>query len=194
MIEGPGDRAARFRMLYDAAYPRVMAYALRRARSREDALDVVADTMLIAWRRFEDIPAGDRSLPWVLGVAHRVLANHYRTEGRRERLLARAAQEPLTTAPEFDLVHQALQELSDDHREILTLSAWDDLDNREIAAVLGLPPAAVAVRLHRARRRLARELGRLGLPAARGVISDAASRTLEGMYGTPPGSTERNEP
>jgi len=73
------------------------------------------------------------------------------------------------------------------------LTAWDDLDNHEIAAVLGLTPAAVAVRLHRARRRLARELARVGLraPEGREVISDPPSRTLPGVYGTPPGPGER---
>ncbi len=193
MTEGPGDRVARFRVLYDAAYPRVAAYALRRARTREDALDVVSETMLTAWRRLDEIPEGPQRLPWVFGVARRVLANHYRAAGRQERLVTRAAQDPPGAAPQLDLVHEALHALQPDQREILTLAAWDDLDNREIAGVLGLTPAAVAVRLHRARRRLARELARLGLgaPGERAVISEPPSRTLPEVHGTPPGPGER---
>lgn len=178
MTEETGDRLARFRVLYDAAYPRVAAYALRRARSPEDALDVVAETMLIAWRRFDEIPEGPQRLPWVFGAARRVLANHYRAEGRKEGLMQRAAAERKEPAPDLDLVHEALDRLRPDQREILTLSAWDDLDNDEIAAALGLTPAAVAVRLHRARRRLGRELGRLGLAAPEGSLqSEAGKRT-----------------
>ena len=165
------------------------AYALRRARSPEDALDVVAETMLIAWRRLDEIPEGPTRLPWMFGVARRVLANHYRAERRKEGLMQRAAAEEKGPAPGFDLIHEALDRLRPDQREILTLSAWDDLDNDEIAAALGLTPAAVAVRLHRARRRLARELGRLGLTAAgESVQSGAGERTPGGVQEKPPGS------
>jgi len=193
MAEGHEERVERFRVLYDAAYPRVAAYALRRARTREDALDVVAETMLIAWRRLDEIPDGPRRLPWVFAVARRVLANHYRAAGRQERLVERAAAHPAAPAPEFDLVHEALARLRPDDREILTLSAWDDLDNGEIAAVLGYTPAAVAVRLHRARRRLGRELSRLGLraPEAEPVQSAGRLRTPEGVQGIPPGPEAR---
>lgn len=189
MTEGPGDRLARFRVLYDAAYPRVAAYALRRARSPEDALDVVAETMLIAWRRFDAIPEDPLRLPWMFGVARRVLANHYRAERRKDGLMQRATAEGKGPEPGFDLVHEALDRLRPDQREILTLSAWDDLDNDEIAATLGLTPAAVAVRLHRARRRLARKLGRLGLAAPeRSLQSEGGKRTPGRVQEKAPGS------
>jgi len=193
MSEGHESRIERFRTLYDTAYPRVMAYALRRARTREDALDVVAETMLTVWRRLDEIPIDRRRLPWVYGVARRVLANHYRTVARRDRLAARVAYQPGSAAPEFETVHEALDALRPDHREILTLAAWDDLDNDEISVVLGITPAAVAVRLHRARARLARELGRLGVAGAveKSPQSGARSRTLEGMQGIPPGPMEK---
>ena len=80
MTEGPGDRLARFRVLYDAAYPRVTAYALRRARPARTPSTSCRETMLIAWRRLDEIPEGPPRLPWVFGVARRVLANHYRAE------------------------------------------------------------------------------------------------------------------
>ena len=193
MSEGHESRVERFRVLYDDAYPRVMAYALRRARTREDAFDVVAETMLVVWRRLDQIPTDRRRLPWVFGVARRVLANQYRAVSRRDRLVARVAHEPDSAAPEFDAVHEALDALRPDHREILTLAAWDDLDNDEIAIVLGITPAAVAVRLHRARARLARELGRLGVTEAVEKLpqSGGRSRTLEGMNGIPPGPGEK---
>jgi RNA polymerase sigma-70 factor (ECF subfamily) len=193
MTEGRGDRVARFRALYDAAYPRLMAYARRRARSPEDAHDVVAETMLTVWRRMADVPEGSAAVPWVFGVARRVLANHYRAEDRRARLLERAVAPPPGADPDFAPVHEALAALRPEQREILTLAAWDDLDNAEIAAVLSLTPAAVAVRMHRARRRLARELGRLGIPgASTQVKSTAPSRTLEGVPGTATGPQEED--
>jgi RNA polymerase sigma-70 factor (ECF subfamily) len=196
MTEGHWERVERFCALYDAAYPRVMAYCLRRARTREDADDVVAEVMLAAWRRLDEIPAGPARLPWVLGVARRALANHYRSVDRRRRLAERAAAQPATFPAEHDLVHEALARLRPDQQEMLTLSAWDDLDNDEIAAVLGITPALAAVRLHRARRRLARELGRRGMTGLEGDSPQSAgpTRTPERVQGTPPAPEEKERP
>ena len=192
MTEGHGERVERFRVLYDAAYPRLMAYALRRARSRTDAEDVVGDTMLIAWRRLDDIPTDERRMAWMYGVARRVLANHYRATDRRDRLTDRLEHQAPAEPGDFDTVHEALDRLRAEDREILTLAAWDDLTNDEIAVVLAITPGAVAVRLHRARSRLARELARLGVggPAEKSVKSEKRSRTPEGVYGIQPGPGE----
>jgi RNA polymerase sigma-70 factor (ECF subfamily) len=153
---------------------------------------VVAETMLIAWRRLDDIPVDQRRIPWMYGVARRVLANHYRSTDRRRRLASRIEPEPVAGHGEFDVVHEALDGLRLDEREILTLAAWDDLDNDEIAVVLSITPGAVAVRLHRARARLARELARLGVAEAaqKSLKSNRRSRTPEGMYGIQPGPGE----
>jgi len=51
---------------------------------------------------------------------------------------------------------RALSALSPADREVLMLRAWDGLSTREAAEVLGCSTAALAIRLHRARRRLAR--------------------------------------
>ncbi len=190
MTESHGQRVERFEAFYDAAYPRVMAYALRRARTREDALDAVGDTMLVAWRRLDEIPDDGRMVPWFYGVTRRVLANQFRSADRRRRLTEKVEREPDAGTPQFDAVHEALDRLRDDDRDLLTLVAWEDLDNDEIAVVVGITPAAVAVRLHRARARLARQLSRVGITSAKSVKSDERSRTPEGVYGIQPGPGE----
>ncbi len=55
-------------------------------------------------------------------------------------------------------MRQALQTLSDGDRELLLLVAWEQLDARDLAAVLGCSVPTTAVRLHRARRRLRQAL------------------------------------
>ncbi len=181
-------RVERFRQLYDATYPRIMAYTLRRAASREDALDAVSETFMIVWRRLEDVPPDPRRVPWVYGVARRVLANQFRSRARRARLKERLESEGRVGGgePDFDLVHQALSQLRPVDRELLTLSAWDDLDNEEIAEVMALSPQNVAVRLHRARSRLARSLARLGMRGfpQQPVKSEDVDRTPNGVNGT----------
>ena len=83
-------------------------------------------------------------------------------------------------------------------RELLTLSAWDDLDNDEIAEVLEISVKNVAVRMHRASKRLARELGRLGVRRRGEKLNDVKSedgyRTPNGVNGTHPGPGEVEPP
>jgi RNA polymerase sigma-70 factor, ECF subfamily len=146
----------RFDELFSTHYRVVAAYARRRT-SAEAADDVVAETFLVAWRRLDDVPA--EAAPWLLAVARRVLANHRRGERRRLALVDRLAQPSDDAAPADDSpVLRALSRLSEADRELLVLLAWDELSLADAAEVLGCSYAAVKVRLHRARRRLRREL------------------------------------
>ena len=158
-------RLARFRAVYHANYHRVLGYLLRRTGSREDAEDVVAETFLTAWRRLEQMPPGSAARPWLYGIARYALANHQRGERRRERLtgrLHRAFALPSVHLAEPDnevaRVAAAFARLRSEDREVLALVAWEELDPGEIATVLGCSRNAARIRLHRARRRLAREL------------------------------------
>ncbi|HEY3714918.1 MAG TPA: RNA polymerase sigma factor [Jatrophihabitantaceae bacterium] len=82
----PSDAEQRFRELFESHVRDLLGYALRRVGSPEDASDVVADTMLVAWRRLGDVPTDGTARLWLYGVARRVLANHHRSGLRRERL------------------------------------------------------------------------------------------------------------
>jgi RNA polymerase sigma factor (sigma-70 family) len=156
---------ARFRTVYDTNYHRVLGYALRRAASREDAEDAVAETFLTAWRRLEEMPHGSDARPWLYGVARNALANQRRSERRRGRLRGRLRAEPSSPAwdradanEELASVAAAFARLGEEDRELLALAAWEELDAGEIATVLGCSRNAATIRLHRARRRLARQL------------------------------------
>ena len=62
----------------------VLGYALRRTGSREDALDVVAETFAVAWRRRSVMPEdADEIRPWLFGIARRCLANNARPRSTR---------------------------------------------------------------------------------------------------------------
>src|SRR4051794_39382842 len=76
----------------------LLGYLLRRTDNPEDASDALAEVMLVAWRRLDDVPAGDEARLWLFGVARRVLANSRRSTERRRRLGERLRQE-LAAAP-----------------------------------------------------------------------------------------------
>ncbi len=157
----------RFEAIYRAQYAAVAAYARRRTPDPVDAQDVVAETFAIAWRRLSEMPEGDAVLPWLYGVARRVLANQRRGHRRRSELSARlqgpqpeqaGVEAELIASEERRTVLTALARLRDKDQEILRLAVWEERVHREIAGIVGCAESSVAVRLHRARTRLGREI------------------------------------
>lgn len=146
----------RFELLYGRYAPAVKAYVLRRAGTTM-ADDVVSEVFTVCWRRFDEVPANP--LPWLLGVARRVLSTHRRGERRRLALRDRLVEthdrsgDAATTIDDGSLA-RALARLSDPDRELLLLIAWDGLSPAEAATVLGIKAPTARVRLLRARRRL----------------------------------------
>jgi RNA polymerase sigma factor (sigma-70 family) len=157
---GTAARSRLFEALYAEHYGRVLGYVLRRTESADDAADVIAETFLVAWRRLEDAPRGDRARLWLYGVARRALANHHRGERRRKQLATRLRDELAGRYPidqpsgELGGLAAAFLSLPDGDREILALHGWEALDAGEIAVVLGCSRNAARIRLHRARRKL----------------------------------------
>lgn len=156
--------AAERRARFEALAPEVVEPLRRFLARRTDpatADDVLADTLLVCWRRLDDVPA-DAALPWAYGVARLCLANAQRGARRQERLAARVAvvDPPARSLPGPDAeqgdprLDEALARLSDTEAELVRLWAWEQLTPTEIAAVLDLTPNAVSIRLHRARARL----------------------------------------
>jgi RNA polymerase sigma-70 factor (ECF subfamily) len=158
-----GERG--FESCFRDNYASVLAFAIRRLPDRATAEDAASETFAVAWRRRDLIP--DEPLPWLYGIALRVVANQRRSGARRGRLRDRLTHEAGARGPvegAFDALHhrdsfsRAFRLLAEDDREVLRLIAWDGLDSAEAARVLGCSSAAFRVRLHRARRRLAKHL------------------------------------
>jgi RNA polymerase sigma-70 factor (ECF subfamily) len=150
-------RHARFERLYEQHADAVTRYCFRRVRSAALADDACSETFLVAWRRFDDIP--DEPLPWLFAVARRVVGNLVRGDARRDALnrrLSVTASDITVPADQHDdpALEAALAELREPDREALMLVYWDGLTTAEAATAMKTTPAAVRVRLFRARRRL----------------------------------------
>jgi len=151
----------RFEALFERYHADVAAYVRRRAPN-SIAEDVVGETFLVAWRSLERVH-GD-PLPWLYGVARRVLANDLRRERRRGVLTARLAwergqPEPAVSADVSEPMRAALLALGEHEREALLLIAWEGLKPAQAAVAAGCSSATFRTRLHRARRHLQRTLG-----------------------------------
>ncbi|MFB9377443.1 RNA polymerase sigma factor [Kineococcus gynurae] len=172
------DRRERFATLADAAVEPVRRYLARRT-DPTTAEDVLSETLLVCWRRVEEVPA-EAPVAWAIGVARLCLANAHRAERRRDRLTRRVGLvDPPTqrvpgpgesddgaedAARDAERVVAALAGLGEKDAEVLRLWAWDELTQSGIAAVLGISISAAGVRLHRAKKRLRARLSEDGRP------------------------------
>jgi RNA polymerase sigma-70 factor (ECF subfamily) len=153
-----------FEVVFDRHFASIHRY-LRGRVGAELAQELAAETFLQAFqsrRRFS--AATDSALPWLYGIAANLLRMNQRAEERRLRAYARAAGDRPEQAPAGGEVESrvdamarrpalaaALAALSPASREVLLLHAWAELSHEEIAEALGVSPAAVRTRLHRAR-------------------------------------------
>lgn len=164
------QRRLRLERLFYAHAGGVRAYARRRIDAAA-ADDTVAEVFAIAWRRLDDVP--EEALPWLLGCARRVIAHQYRRASRDAALVDRLKSVVGGSDTDDGELAWALSTLSERDRELLLLIAWEGLEPAEAAEVLGCSRNVLAVRLHRARRRLAAALDR-----AEGDGPPGAARSL----------------
>ncbi|MDX3077651.1 RNA polymerase sigma factor [Streptomyces sp. NPDC088354] len=163
-------REARFEALLGVVAEPLHRY-LRRRADASAIDDVLAETMLVLWRRLEDVPGidaegsvdPDEALPWCYGVTRGCLANAHRAERRRLRLverLTRTAEPSREVAADHLELHRALELLGALDREVVRLWAWEGLTPSAIAQVTGLTANAASIRLHRAKKKIAARLER----------------------------------
>lgn len=159
------DSSSRLEEIFLQYAPDVLAYAARRGATREEAEDVLADTLVVCCRRLDRIP--DAPLPWLLGVARRALANQLRARRRRLALFERMRTlgrpgnldwESQAASVVGQDVRNALSRLSGDEREALFLVAWEGLTHEQAAEVLGMTRKGFSRRVSRARSKLMRHM------------------------------------
>lgn len=167
-------RRARFEELTGRVVEPLRRYLARRT-DPGTAEDALADTLLVCWRRLEDVP--DLALPWAYGVARKCLDN--------------AAGSPASDrepgeGPGSSEEQWALARLQPADAELLRLWAWEQLEPVEIGQALELPPDAVEEPLRRAQERCRDELG-VTSPAADDL--DDADRLRARLRAADPAAT-----
>lgn len=123
----------------------------------------MAETFAVAWRRIDEVPA--EPLAWLYVVARNVMRGERRAAASERHKAAQVAvaahdhaRDPAEAFAERVAVLGAFATLSETDREALRLVAWEGLDHRAAAAVLGMTRVAFTMRLGRARKRLAAAL------------------------------------
>ena len=171
VIERSWAEPESFALLFDRHAARVHRYVARRL-GQDLADDVVGETFLIAFRRrVEYDTTRSEALPWLYGIASRLVSKHRSAEVRFYRLLARTGVDPVLESHEVradakvtaQAAHRALAtalaRLEPRDRDVLLLIAWADLSYEAVAQTLDIPVGTVRSRLNRARRLMRAALG-----------------------------------
>ncbi len=165
VASGRGDEAA-FAHLYDATCPRVLGLARRLLRDPAQAEEVTQEVFWQIWRDGHGFdPARGAALTWILTLAHRRAVDRIRSsEAARRRdhahagLSGTAPYDETAEAAEDSLdahhVRQALQGLSEVHRQALELAYFTGCTVQEVARLTGVPLGTAKGRVRDALRHL----------------------------------------
>jgi RNA polymerase sigma-70 factor (ECF subfamily) len=169
-----GDNAA-FEELMRTGLPPMLAVARRMLGREDDAQDAVQDAFLSALKAINDFDGRSQVTTWL----HRIVINaclmklrsqrrrperaigdllpHFADDGHQKQPSRSWKPQPSAGIERTELrslVRSKIDELPEPHREVLMLRDIEELDTDETATLLGLTPAAVKTRLHRARQAL----------------------------------------
>jgi RNA polymerase sigma-70 factor (ECF subfamily) len=144
-VEAAQRDPSRFADLYEQNFHRVYAYVVRRVGDRHQAEDLTADVFreaLAGIGKFEW-----RGVPfaaWLLGIASRVLADHWKRSGREA---GNPTQDPDSTAPaEIErsaMLFQLVDRLPEAQFRVIQMRFVEQKSIREIALELGRSEGAV---------------------------------------------------
>ena len=164
---GDRNRHEKFEALYAANVKDLLSYALRRSANTHDAVESLSETMVVAWRRIDDVPDGIEARLWLFGVMRNVMNNSRRSSRRQKRLIEKVSSlleadlQDETRRPDSrtSRVHEALKQLRPIEAEVIRLSVWEELTSSQISTLLQIPPETVRTHLHRGRLKLRSLLG-----------------------------------
>lgn len=157
-----------FAELFDRHAGALGGYAARRL-GPDAGQDILSETFLVAFARRASFDAAwDSALPWLYGIASRLIRKHRATEAKhlrssaefagREEHVSRGDLESTIARLDAELSTKELAPriaaLPAKERETLLLYAWGDLTYEEIASALGVPVGTVRSRMNRVRTKL----------------------------------------
>jgi RNA polymerase sigma-70 factor (ECF subfamily) len=149
--------------------------ALRLTGNQADADDLVQETMLKAYRAWDQFESGTNAKGWLLTILRNAFINEYRRKTRRPETVDVDTLEPYAVFSEVqeedpqgaffdrivdDEVLKAIDALPEAFREAVVLSDVEGMSYQEIARILKVPVGTVKSRLFRGRQSLQRTLYR----------------------------------
>jgi len=161
-----GDRVA-MGNLARVVWDRLYSFAFRTTLDHNEAEDVVQETLLAMICRLGTLRDARRFWPWIYRIAWSKIQNGHRARRLQScletKLLNVVSRDCASNDTPLDVqvrdetleqVSAAVEQLNPDHRDILELRCYDDLDYAEIAARTRTTPARARTHFHRAKKSL----------------------------------------
>ncbi|MDD5071896.1 MAG: RNA polymerase sigma factor [Patescibacteria group bacterium] len=158
---------------YDLYVDQIFRFVYFKVGNKEEANDLTSIVFLKAWNYIQDSSVEDSKTlkPLIYKIARNSVIDYYRKNSgfnkvalenkEGEQIDIRDEKQDLARQAEinsdFGLIEKKLQELKDEYREVIILRFIDELNIKEIAAILDKPKNNVRVLIHRALKAL-REL------------------------------------
>jgi len=149
--------------LFERHHKRIYHFCHRMTRNQTTSQDLVQEVFMRVLKYRKTFRTDSRFLPWMYRMAHNACIDHFRRSAR-DPLLPDQLPEPTDNEPsaadrleqseDAGRLHQALQRLPDDKREVLILTRFEFRKHAEIAELLDCSVGAVKVRAHRALKQL----------------------------------------
>lgn len=161
-----GDVSA-FEELYRAYHPGMTRFVANLVRRPAMIAEVVNDTMMVVWEKGSSFTGASKLSTWMFAIAYRKAMRALRrldeaiedNQSDNRPALDLTPEEATTQSRASILLAEAMASLSDDHRTVVNLTYFHEMDYREIAAIMGCPVGTVKTRMFHARRHLHRLLG-----------------------------------
>ncbi len=127
-------------------------WALGRVADRRDAEELVAETLVRAWRKYDQYePARGTERAWLFGIARNAATDLYR-KSRRLRIVGYNIEEKpddggIENLAEASVIRDALGTLSEPHRAVIVEAFFNGRTAAQIGERLGVPPGTVKSRM-----------------------------------------------
>ncbi|WP_026461427.1 RNA polymerase sigma factor [Adhaeribacter aquaticus] len=158
------NKQAVFLQLYQPVHDRFERYCQAQTSNNVDAKDLVSETILIAYEKFDSLRNTDAFLSFLFGVASRLIKNKSKKnkfwgifkEKKSERIKDQTLNAEAAT--DINILYQALNQLPENHKEAIILFEISGFSLKEIQGIQQISLSSVKSRLVRGRTKLAQIL------------------------------------
>ncbi len=145
-----------FEQVYEECYDKIYKYTYTLLMNKEDTEDVVADTFITAYEKYDTYDSTKSSVStWLSRIAHNKAVNLVRSASYRNRdelpeeLPGEASADFTKNVEDNEMLLNLYSNLTEDEREFLNLRYTMGLKDAEVAEILDISPKAVNKRYQR---------------------------------------------
>lgn len=159
-----------FEQIYRETYPKLVRFFYARTLSRESAEDLTHEVFYAAVKGANSFSGQSTINTWLFGIAKNKLSRYYRFKRSKTNLIARLAEkhhpQSEATPEELAIINddhrrllERIEQLDEQHKEIVTLRVYGELSFKEIGALIGQTDNYARVTFHRIKMQLLKEMG-----------------------------------